>query len=58
MKSGDYMIHIYVQEAHSFRLEGEKTVNPICEVQCCGETQYTESYKDIPVMSKNPVKWR
>jgi hypothetical protein len=58
MKSGDYMIHVYVQQAHSFKLDGSKTVNPLVEITCCDETKYTSSREDIPIDSKNPVMWR
>lgn len=58
MKGGDYLIHVYVQEGNSFKLEGEKTVNSLVEISCCGQTKYSECFNDIPVASKNPVKWR
>ena len=58
MPSGDYMIHVYVQQAHSFKLDGADTVNPIIEITTCNQTHYTTSRKDIPTDSKNPVNWR
>jgi hypothetical protein len=58
MKGGDYLIHVFVQEGHSFKLDGSQTVNPIIEVSCCDKSKYTNAMTDIPCNSKRLVKWK
>ena len=57
MKSGDYTIHIYIQEGTQFKLEGCDTVNPIVEISCCGKTEYSKCLKDVACDSDAFVCW-
>lgn len=47
MKRGDYMIHVYVEQAKNLKIEGDSTVDPIVEVVCMGERKYTTAQNDI-----------
>ena len=58
MKSGDYMVHVFLQCAHSLKDDdGEDTVNPLVVIDSCGHKAYSKSYTKIPVESKTPVCW-
>jgi len=58
MKSGDYMIHVYIQSGKNFvDASKSETVNPIIEVTSCGITQYTQAKDEIPCKSDRPVNW-
>ena len=47
MKRGDYMIHVYVEQAKNLKIDGDSTVDPIVEVVCMGERKYTTAQNDI-----------
>lgn len=32
VKKGDYMIHLFIQEARNLRMKGSETVDPIIEI--------------------------
>ena len=36
MKRGDYMIHIYVEQAKNIKVDRGETVDPIVEINCLG----------------------
>ena len=42
MKRGDYMIHVYIEQAKSLKVEAGDTVDPMVEVTCLSETKYTQ----------------
>ena len=36
LKSGDYMIHVYLEKAKDLKCPDDGTVDPMIEVQCLG----------------------
>jgi hypothetical protein len=58
MKTGDYIIHVYVQEGKMFKVEGSDTCNPFVEISSCNKTKYTSNRKDVPCNSKSLISWR
>lgn len=58
MKGGDYMIHVYIQEGHSFKYESQNTFSPMIEIETCGIKNYTKHFDDIPTNSKSHCIWR
>lgn len=47
MKRGDYMIHIYVEQAKELKVDAENTIDPIVQITCLGEKKYTTALNDI-----------
>ena len=48
LKKGDYMVHVYIQEARQLKSpEGEATIDPMIEVQCRNSKKYTKALDDI-----------
>lgn len=47
MKRGDYMIHIYVEQAKNLKVEAEQTVDPIVQINCLNERRFTTAQDDI-----------
>lgn len=47
MKRGDYMIHVYVEQAKNLKVPPEDTVDPIVQVFCLDERKYTTAQDDI-----------
>lgn len=47
MKRGDYMIHIYVEQAKNFLVEAEQTLDPLVQINCLGERKYTSAQEKI-----------
>mmetsp|Transcript_2215 Transcript_2215/g.1544 ORF Transcript_2215/g.1544 Transcript_2215/m.1544 type:complete len:187 (-) Transcript_2215:4388-4948(-) len=48
MKRGDYMIHVYVEEAKNLKTGGEgETVDPMVEIAVLNDTKYTKAENDI-----------
>ena len=43
MKRGDYMIHIYVEQAKNIEIDPELTVDPIVEIKCLNKKEYTSA---------------
>jgi hypothetical protein len=41
MKRGDYMIHIYVEQAKNLKIEADDVVDPIVEIKCMGQRKFT-----------------
>ena len=46
IKKGDYLIHIFIQEARNLRMKGSDTVDAIIEVNCFGK-KYTTVKEDV-----------
>ena len=55
MRKGDYMIHVYVEKAKEIICEGEDTSDPLIEVKCLGEKQFTTAKKGISNQAE--VNW-
>jgi hypothetical protein len=36
MKRGDYMIHIYVEQAKNIKVDAEETRDPLVQINCLG----------------------
>lgn len=47
MKRGDYMIHIYVEQAKNLKIEADDVVDPIVEIKCMGQRKYTTAQEGI-----------
>lgn len=47
MKRGDYMIHVYVEQAKSLKVDAGETVDPMVEISCLGDRKYTTAQNDI-----------
>lgn len=47
MKRGDYMIHVYVEQAKNIKVDEGQTVDPIVEINCLGERKFTKALDDI-----------
>lgn len=43
MKRGDYMIHIYVEQAKNMDVEEGDTIDPIVEINCLNERKFTSA---------------
>ena len=41
MKSGDYMIHVYIEKCKDMLVADGETVKPIVQVECLGQKQYS-----------------
>jgi hypothetical protein len=58
MKTGDYMIHVYIIQGKTFNLDGADTLSPIINVSTCGITKYTAAKDGVACKSQAPVSWR
>lgn len=47
MKRGDYMIHIYVEQAKNLKIEADDVVDPIVEIKCMGQRKFTTAQEGI-----------
>jgi hypothetical protein len=47
MKRGDYMIHIYIEQAKDLKVDAEDTVDPIIQIECMGNQKFTTALDDI-----------
>lgn len=47
MKRGDYMIHIYVEQAKNIKVPAEHTVDPIVQINFNGQRKFTTAQDDI-----------
>jgi len=47
MKRGDYMIHVFVEQAKNLKVDAEETVDPIVQINCLGERKFTTAQDDI-----------
>jgi len=41
MKRGDYMIHVFIEEAKNLKVPAEDTVDPIVQINCLEEKKFT-----------------
>ena len=47
MKRGDYMIHVYIEQAKNLKVPPEETVDPIVQINCLEERKFTTAQDDI-----------
>ena len=47
MKRGDYMIHVYVEQAKNLDVPEGEVVDPIVEINCLNERKFTTALDDI-----------
>lgn len=47
VKKGDYLVHVFIQEARHLRMKGADTVDPIVQVNCFDKDKFTTANKDI-----------
>ena len=47
MRRGDYMIHVLVEKVKDIKVPEGDTVDPLVEVTCLGQKQYTSAKDDI-----------
>ena len=47
MKRGDYMIHVYVEQAKNLDVEEGDTIDPIIEISCLNERKFTTAQDDL-----------
>ncbi len=43
MKRGDYMIHVFVEQAKNLKIDEEDTVDPIVQINCLGMRKFTSA---------------
>lgn len=41
MKRGDYMIHVFIEQAKNIKIDSESTVDPLVEIKCLNERKFT-----------------
>ena len=41
MKRGDYMIHVYIEQAKNIKVDAEDTVDPIVQIHCLDARKFT-----------------
>lgn len=47
MKRGDYMIHVFVEQAKNIKVDAEDTVDPLVEIKCFENKKFTIAQDDI-----------
>jgi hypothetical protein len=47
MKRGDYMIHVYLEQAKEMMIDADATVDPIVELSVLGEKKYSQPLNSI-----------
>lgn len=47
MKRGDYMIHVFIEQAKNIKIDSESTVDPLVEIKCLNERKFTTAQDDI-----------
>jgi hypothetical protein len=47
MKRGDYLIHVFIEQARQLKCPAERTVDPMIESEVLGEKKYTTIKKNI-----------
>ena len=47
MRSGDYMIHVFLEKAKDLKCPPDSTVDPMLEVTCLGQQQFSSAKDDI-----------
>jgi hypothetical protein len=54
MKSGDYMIHVFIEKLKEINMpEGEDTVDPMFVVECLGQKTYSTAKDDVGAISES-----
>lgn len=51
MKRGDYMIHLYIEQAKDIKMEDNAKVDPLVEIKLLGERKFTKPLKEINQLS-------
>jgi hypothetical protein len=55
MKSGDYMIHVFLEKIKEINMpEGCDTVDPMLIVECCGLKTYSSAKDDVGPLGEIP----
>lgn len=47
MKRGDYMIHVYIEQAKNLKCPADETIDPIVQINCLEERKFTTAMDDI-----------
>jgi hypothetical protein len=47
MQRGDYLVHIFVEQARQLKCPGGRTVDPMIECDVLGERKYTQVKKGV-----------
>lgn len=47
MKRGDYMIHVYIEQAKNLKVDAENTVDPIVQINCLDVRKFTTAQEGI-----------
>lgn len=47
MKRGDYMIHVYVEQAKNMDVEEGSTIDPLVEISCLNERKFSTAQDDL-----------
>ena len=47
MKRGDYMIHVYIEQAKNLKVDAEDTVDPIVQINCLDVRKFTTAQEGI-----------
>lgn len=58
MKTGDYMIHIYVMSGKNFKSKDNDTISPLITVETCGEKKFTAAKDGIACGSTAASHWK
>jgi hypothetical protein len=55
MRRGDYMIHVFIEKAKEMKCPQDSTIDPLFEITCLGQKQYSSAKDDISNVSE--VTW-
>jgi hypothetical protein len=58
MKTGDYMIHIYIQTGKMFKVEDEEVVSPFIEATTCGLKKCSAAKENETAGTSRLIPWR
>lgn len=60
MKSGDYMVHIFIEYAKNFEMaksDETKTFNAVLQILCGEQKQFSSTKKDFPLKTTDARYW-
>jgi hypothetical protein len=58
MKTGDYMIHVYIQTGKNFDVADEDVVSPFIEAVTCDIKKCSAAKDDVPCRTATIIPWR
>lgn len=58
MKTGDYMIHVYIMSGKNFKSDGNDTISPLITVETCGVKKYSAAKDGIACGSAASTHWK